>query len=120
MLKALETPANLPFSRELWRYDPSSYIGKVREPIEILIGKKDIQVDWVIDGKFLESSLSGHKDASFDYPDNANHVLKHEELPRDELTAEYVTSHYNSPNSKLDSESVNLITNWLEDHIYAQ
>ena len=50
LLQSLETPANLPFSRELWTYSLPEYIAKVNEPILVVIGKKDIQVDWKIDG----------------------------------------------------------------------
>ena len=58
LLRSLETPANLPFSRELWTYKLSEYIAKVNDPILVVIGKKDIQVDWKIDGKLLENATA--------------------------------------------------------------
>ena len=115
LLKSLETPANLPFSRELWAYRLADHIGKILEPVMILTGKKDIQVNWKVDGKILEEALSRHPDASFVYPDNADHVLKHEDMPLDKLTAEYVTAHYNSPGRMLDGEAVNHIISWIND-----
>ena len=114
LLKSLETPANLPFSRELWKYSLAEHISKVEEPILVLIGKKDIQSDWKLDGKVLADALSGKRNTEFAYPEDANHVLKHEELPVEKLNAEYVSMHYNAPNAILDEESFRTILNWLE------
>lgn len=116
VLMALETPANLPFSRELWAYDLSSHIVGINQPILTLIGKKDIQVDWETDGKSLEGALSNNKDSMFIYPENANHVLKHEEMSRSNISAEYAGAHYNSPDAKLDEEALNSIVSWLDTH----
>jgi alpha-beta hydrolase superfamily lysophospholipase len=113
VLQSLENPANLPFSRELWTYGLPEYIAKVDEPMLVVIGKKDIQVDWEIDGKLLENETAQKIAASFVYPENANHVLKHEETPREELTAQYVSQHYNAPDTELDMEAANAIFNWL-------
>jgi len=38
----------------------------------ILIGIKDIQIDWRIDGKALEDATMHKRDVSFSYPENAN------------------------------------------------
>lgn len=115
ILQSLESPANLPFSRELWAYYLPEHIAKINEPIQVVIGKKDIQVDWKIDGSILEKATA-HKNAiSFVYPENSNHVLKHEEAPRESLTAQYVLSHYNAPDAELDRETENAIFNWLKE-----
>jgi hypothetical protein len=58
LLRSLETPANLPFSRELWTYRLPEKISKVSEPTLVVIGKKDIQVDWKVDGKLLENATA--------------------------------------------------------------
>jgi len=63
------------------------FITAVKEPILIVIGKKDIQVDWQADGKALEAAAKDRA-VSFFYPENADHVLKFEEKPRDKLSAE--------------------------------
>lgn len=116
MLRSLESPHNLPFSRELWTYALSEYAGNISKPVLVIIGKKDIQVNWKDDGRLLEKALSGNSDAEFAYPDNANHVLKHEIQPVEKITAEYAGKHYNSPDSILDDESLNTILRWLERH----
>ena len=78
LLRSLTTPANQPFSRELLGYDLTETIGEVHEPILVVIGKKDIQVDWKLDGGALERATAGVGDVSFAYPEGANHVMKHE------------------------------------------
>ncbi|HUK84938.1 MAG TPA: hypothetical protein VLU95_03655 [Candidatus Acidoferrum sp.] len=45
LLRSLESPANLPFSRELWTYKLSEFIAKIDDLTLVVIGKKDIQVD---------------------------------------------------------------------------
>jgi hypothetical protein len=114
LLRSLETPANLPFSRELWTYRLPEKISKVSEPTLVVIGKKDIQVDWKVDGKLLENATAQKTDVSFIYPENANHVLKHEDKPRTELNAQYVSMHYNAPAAELDKEAANAIFDWLK------
>ena len=115
LLQSLENPANLPFSRELWMYSLPKFISKIEDPIMVLIGKKDIQVDWKIDGKLLENAIAQNARASFVYPENANHVLKHEEKPREALNAQYVSLHYNAPDAELDKEASNAIYDWLKN-----
>jgi uncharacterized protein len=112
LFRALENPTNLPFSRELWRYSLPEYLAGIHEPMLVLIGKKDIQIDWKIDGRALERAAE-KSTASFAYPDNANHVLKHEDLPLEKLTAEYVSLHYNAPDAKIDEEAAKTILGWL-------
>ncbi|MGC8515838.1 MAG: alpha/beta hydrolase [Thermoplasmata archaeon] len=68
LLKSLETPANLPFSRELWEYRLSDNIAKIKVPVLVLIGKKDIQSDWQVDGGALEEAAKTSPNISFVYP----------------------------------------------------
>ncbi|MGD0643833.1 MAG: alpha/beta hydrolase [Candidatus Bathyarchaeia archaeon] len=112
LLLSLAIPANLPFARELWTYNPSKYIAKVKEPILVIIGKKDTQVDWQANGKALETATAKESTVSFVYPENADHVLKHEEKPREELTQE-AGLRYNAQDRNLDQEATNAILNWL-------
>ena len=118
MLRSLENPYNLPFARELWAYFLPQYLARVDEPILVMIGKKDIQIDWRTDGKALEKAASHKTNASFLYPESANHVLKHEELPLEKLTAEYVGSHYNAADTQLDKEAASSIFYWLDRQIH--
>ena len=81
LLLAIENPTNLPFSRELWPYDLADNLRNVKEPVLVLIGKKDLQIDWRIDGGRLEEACAQNPAVSFAYPENADHVLKHEATP---------------------------------------
>lgn len=114
VLLSLWNPASLPFSRELWSYSLSEYIAKVDEPILVVIGKKDIQVDWKVDGRELEKATAKKTAVSFVYPENANHVLKHEVKPLEEITAQYAALSYNASDAELDREAANAILSWLK------
>ena len=113
MLLAVTTPANQPFSRELWSYSLPEHLSRVNDPTLVVIGKKDIQVDWKVDGKALEAATANKGAVTFAYPEDANHVLKHEERQRHALDAEYVCSNYNAPSAQLDEEAAGLIFDWL-------
>lgn len=115
--RSLENPTNLPFSRELWTYNLSEHISRIADPILVLIGKKDIQVDWRLDGEPLETALGHNARASFAYPENANHVLKHEETLREKLTPEYAVSHYNEQDTKLDKDAEKDIFDFLAANV---
>ncbi|MEN6343392.1 MAG: alpha/beta hydrolase, partial [Methanospirillum sp.] len=116
LLLSLETPFNLPFARELWSADPSSLIAKVHEPVLVVIGKKDIQVDWQVDGGALEQAAAANGNVEFAYPEEADHVLKHEDRPREDLAAAEVVAHYNSETRTLDAAALTVIASWLRDH----
>ena len=113
LLRSLESPNNLPFARELWTYSLTDFVARVSEPMLVLIGKKDLQIDWKVDGAALEEATAQRTSVSFAYPENANHVLKHEDRPKEELTAQYVGLHYNGPDAVLDEEAAGAIFDWL-------
>ncbi len=113
IIQSLWSPANLPFSRELWSYSLSQTIQRIDQPILVLIGKRDIQVDWKIDGAALEKATADKNAVSFVYPENANHVLKHETKPLEEINSQYAALSYNAPNAELDREATDAILNWL-------
>jgi pimeloyl-ACP methyl ester carboxylesterase len=113
LLRSLATPANLPFARELWSADAATWLAQVSTPALIVIGKKDIQVDWQADGGPLEQAAAGRTNTRFVYPPNANHVLKHEDRPRAELTAAAAMERYNGPDTILDADAEAAVRSWL-------
>ena len=117
LLRSLTVPANLPFARELWSINPADLIAKVPEPILIVIGKKDIQADWKADGSALETATAKHGNTTFVYPENADHVLKYEERPREKLVAADVAARYNVEGRVLDSDALTAIVDWLTGHL---
>jgi pimeloyl-ACP methyl ester carboxylesterase len=116
LLQSLQSPANLPFARELWVADAASLLGQVDVPVLIIIGKKDIQVDWQADGEPLQRAVAGRADVTFLFPENANHVLKYEPKSRSELAQPQALPRYNAPDATLDSEAMASIVAWLAAH----
>ena len=115
LLLALTTRANLPFARQLWDIEVARMLEGVTEPVLIVIGKKDIQVDRTLDGGRLEAAVGGRDNVTFVYPENANHVLKYEEKPREQLgPADGQT--YNEDGRILDPETLEAIRGWLVAH----
>ena len=115
LLQSLETPANLPFARELWTTDASVWLAEVRVPVLVVIGKKDIQVHWQADGGPLRAAAVGH-DVTFLFPENANHVLKHEPTPLAELTPTSAITRYSGEDAVIDREALDGILGWLAAH----
>ena len=116
LLDGLAAPANLPFARELWTSDGAALLAKIDVPTLVVIGKKDIQVDWRLDGECLERAAASNAQVSFLFPDDANHVLKHESRPRSELNAALALSSYNAPNATVDPDALTRIIHWLGEH----
>ena len=119
LIQALETPANLPFARELWMADAAPLLAQVDIPVLVIIGKKDIQVDWQADGEPLQRAAAGHANVTFLFPEDANHVLKHEPRPRSELTQPDALPRYNAPDTRLDPQAMASILAWLAAHASA-
>jgi alpha-beta hydrolase superfamily lysophospholipase len=117
LLRALETPANLPFARELWMADASPLLAQMDIPVLVVIGKKDLQVDWQADGEPLQRAAAGHANVRFLFPEDANHVLKHEPRPRSELTQPDALPRYNAPDTRLDPQAMTEILAWLAAHV---
>lgn len=119
LLQSLQSPANLPFARELWMTDAAPLLGQIDIPTLVLIGKKDIQVDWRADGEPLQHAAVGHADVTFLFPENANHVLKEELRARSELIPAEMTESYNGPDTRLDPQAMASILEWLAAHAAA-
>ena len=86
---------------------------KVHVPVLIIIGKKDLQVDWQADAAPLQRAAAERTNVSFLYPDNANHVLKYELRPRENLAQAEVMLKYNADDASLEAETVAAIVGWL-------
>lgn len=115
MVAGFYAPQNLPFLREIFSADPARLAAGVKVPLLVVIGGKDIQIDSRLDGKPLEKALAGHQAASFVYPADADHLLKHEPKPREELSSLLVQNNYNAAGRELDAETLKAIIGWLKD-----
>jgi hypothetical protein len=114
LLNGLAAPVNLPFARELWLTDGAPLLAQIDVQTLVVIGKKDIQVDWQSDGERLQQAAAGRADITFLFPDDANHVLKHESRPRSELNAGHALANYNAAEATLDAEAMTNIIQWLQ------
>ena len=114
VIQGITQPANQPFSRELWVFNPAVKLAEMRVPILIVLGKKDIQVDWQVDGLIFEAVAKEHDNISIIYAENANHVMKLEPKPRAQLTPTEVMTTYSSDAVMLDSDPVGRIIAWLQ------
>jgi len=112
-VQSFYNPLSLPFTREILSVDPAVLLEEVSVPTLAIIGKKDIQFDWQVDGAALEKAAHGN--VVFAYPENANHVLKYESKPRSELSAADGQD-YNAADKVLDPETLNIILDWLKSH----
>jgi alpha-beta hydrolase superfamily lysophospholipase len=108
----LTAPSNQPFSAELLAVKPADLLAATAAPVLVIIGQKDIQIDWQADGGVLEAAAGDN--VTFSYPPNANHVLKLEEKPAEELTAADGAT-YNAADRVLDPETVTVILEWLAE-----
>ncbi|MDL9977910.1 alpha/beta hydrolase family protein [Microbacterium sp. ASV49] len=107
-----ETPANLPFARELFNEDAADSLPRVTVPTLVLIGGKDLQIDVHADGDPLQAAADGMENVEFTFPADANHVLKHESHTREEVLAGLGTP-YNDDTAELDPEAMADILEWL-------
>jgi len=113
IVAGFHSPSSLPFMREIFFVDPARLAAGVKAPLLVVIGGKDIQVDPQLDGKPLEEALSGSETASFVYPADADHILKHEPKPREQLSPLQVQNNYNAAGRELDGETLKVIIDWL-------
>jgi hypothetical protein len=108
-------PVNQPFSLELWSTDPADLLARVHEPVLVVIGKKDFQVDYLTDGKALEEATRSHDNVAFHYPENADHVLKYDPAPRGSRPAAEGALHYNAEDRIIDPDAESAIIQWLRE-----
>jgi alpha-beta hydrolase superfamily lysophospholipase len=117
LILAITQPLNQPFSRELWLFDPLAQLSRITVPVLIVLGKKDIQVDWQVEGVLFEGLAKEHDNIRVVYLENANHVMKSEPKPRSELTPGEVMATYSADNVPLDTRAVETITSWLRNQL---
>ena len=113
LILSITQPFNQPFARELWVLDPLAQLAAVRAPVLVLIGKKDVQVDWEADGSLFMALAQTQPNVEVVFAPEANHVLKHEARPREALTAADIATSYNAEGTVLDAEAVGSILGWL-------
>ncbi|HSV85983.1 MAG TPA: alpha/beta hydrolase [Levilinea sp.] len=114
MIQGMVQPVNQRFVRELWVYNPVARLAEVHVPVLVVLGKKDIQVDWQVDGALFEAFAQAHNQIRIVFMEHANHVLKFEPRSRTELVPAVVAEGYSSEDTTLDLDTVETISSWLK------
>lgn len=117
IILGITNPVNQLFVRELWVFNPAARLAEVMVPVLIVLGKKDIQVDWQVDGALFEEVAKENDQIRVVYLENSNHVLKYEPKPRSELTAAEAMISYGAEDVALDPGTVETISSWLKAHL---
>ncbi len=116
LILGVTTPINQPFARELWVTDPLALLAKVAAPVLVLIGKQDIQVDWLTDGALYETAAKDQANVTVVFADHANHVLKYEPRDRSQFTPNEAVATYSAADTRLDDDVLKALTDWLNTH----
>ena len=104
------------FARRLLSFDPTEAITQVTVPVLVLNGNRDIQVDSTLDAQPLyDAAIAAGVDAELAICEQADHVLKTELAPREELTAMSALI-YNSDQRVLDPDVISAVVTWLQAH----
>ncbi len=121
LIAAIVNPKGAQLARALYAYDPVEAIAEVKIPILIVAGEKDIQVSPETDASRLEEAATlGSGDVTLHVAPNADHVLKHEEMPREVMLEpanfSQLPFRYNAADRVLDEDAVDAIVAWLAAH----
>jgi uncharacterized protein len=117
MIQAITQPINQPFARELWIWEMAPALARIKAPVLIVLGKKDTQVDWLVDGPILAGVAQEHDNIHIVTLENANHVLKFEPKARAELSVTEVMASYSAEQGFLDPQGLEAILSWLKDQV---
>ena len=104
MLFQLFNPQNLPFFESWMQYNPTNEMSKIKVPILIINGNKDLQVS-VEEAKTLHNA---NPDAELVIIENMNHVLKNIEKDEDNFKS------YSSPDFPVSEELVEVISRFIK------
>lgn len=112
-LMALQNPQSIAFARGLLTYDPLAAFARFELPMLIVSGARDIQVDPQLDARPLaEAAKAAGRPTQLVIAETADHVLKIEEQPREQLTPA-VGIAYNAAGRELHPEVVSAITSFV-------
>lgn len=116
LLAAYVNPASIEWARWILSYDPAASFARFDIPVLILQGEKDIQVSPELDAQAMYDTAlaAGRTNVTLVLAPNADHVLKYEETPFEDITA-LTTINYNADGRILDPDVVNAILRWLAE-----
>jgi hypothetical protein len=95
-------------------YDKRASGPHAQENMQTLAGKLSMQSHLDELTGAVRCAAAGRPNVAFLFPENANHVLKHEPKPRSELVAAAMSNSYNASDARLDPEGTAAIQEWLQ------
>lgn len=103
------------FAAELLGWDPLKAVSRVDAPMLLLGGLKDMQIDVEHDKRRLyESARERNDDVELALVADADHVLKRQTLPREEIKPQHALT-YNDPARVLDEAVLETLVRWVEE-----
>ena len=117
LVQSITNPSTATLARSMFSFDPIAALAKVRVPIFIYNGRRDVQVDPELDAHALAKANDRDR-TELHIASEADHVLKHETRTVGELRANMmiVQSQMNAETRTLDGPTVDDITTWLAKH----
>jgi len=116
LVAGIISPATAGLARDLLFFENAAQAATLEEPMLVVGGGKDIQVDVEADIRHLERALrTAQRDVTVNVAPDADHVLKHEPKSMAELRANVmaVQTAYNADGRTLDPGAVDAIVAWL-------
>ena len=111
---SLQNPASVEFARALLVFEPTTAFGSIDVPVLILSGARDIQVDPELDTQPLAAAAqAAGRETKLVIVPTADHVLKHEDTPREQLDAT-AGLRYNAEGRTLAEPVVQMIADWAK------
>jgi uncharacterized protein len=117
LVQSITNPATATLARSMFSFDPIATLAKIRVPIFIYNGRRDVQVDPELDAHAL-ANANDRERTELHIASEADHVLKHETRTVAELRANLMIVHsqMNAETRTLDGPTVDDITTWLAAH----
>lgn len=115
LLASMFAPAGAAFAREIFAYDPTVAVARLRIPVLVLNGGRDVQVSPDLDARRLaEAARAGGNGAvTLHVSPEADHVLKHQPTPIAQLEPAAIQAGYNAEGRVIDPDLLAALVAWL-------
>lgn len=118
LFASIFAPAGATFAREIFAFDPAAAVARIRIPVLVLNGGRDVQVSPDLDARPLADAArrGGNPDVTAHIAPEADHVLKHQPTPIAQLDPVSIQNGYNADGRVIDPDVLRHLVAWLADH----